>query len=841
MTGMPGLLLAADNGPRSAIWAKISDPRLVRVEGLPKLDRALACGDDNFMTMAFGDAHRSVPSGGWLPSPPLNNLPHPVTSFVGRRSELTELRVLLQRHRMVTLVGAGGAGKSRLGLEFAREYSDEFVDGCWLVELASVSDPNLVPRTIASVIGVPEHPDRPTEDALAARLSAAPALIVLDNCEHLVGAVAAIASVLLDRCAGLRIIATSRERIGTAGEAIHHVRGLSTPDESADAAAIAGSDSTQLFIDRSRAVHPQPAASNDNAVDIARICRRLDGLPLAIELAASRTSSLSVDEIAARVDDQFALLTQSNRAALPHHRTLIAAVDWSYNLLSPAEREVFDSLAVFSGSFRIDDVRAVCGGGIDDRLAALVDKSLVVFDTTEEPNSYRLLETLRTYALAHVRQNSHLARLEHAHAQHFCAVAEAAAATFRGRGDAQWLVRLEQSHPNLRAALAWSVANGDAATATRIAGALPHFWGVRGHFLEGRRWLATVLAMSGEVDAAASAGAWLGVGELATFQNDAASARNALDRAAVIFRKLGSSARLARTIQYRALTALFADDLDEAETQIREALGVAQPAIDAGKPSGLLTQGWSLMLLAGVELGRQQYRAADRDAEAAERILRTVGDGEGISWTSLIRAQAVWRSDRFTDARTHAHRSLAAFHELGALFGLSTALFTAGVIAFSRFQPSRLAELVGACDALWNAMGTTALPFMAEWASESVSGALDELGHHKFDLCRREGAERIQSDRDGYVREILDELEDQEVSSPKPLLTRRERQVAALVPQGRTNRQIARALGISEKTVEVHVHHIMGKLGASSRAEVAAWCIAERAPAPAPGSRGFPQ
>ncbi|MFE3028854.1 ATP-binding protein [Nocardia tengchongensis] len=804
------------------------------------------------MTMAFGGADRSVvdelgegsstPSRGWLPSPPLNNLPHPVTSFVGRGSELVELRVLLQRHRMVTLVGPGGAGKSRLGLEFAREYSDEFVDGCWLVELASVPDPDLVPHTIASVIGVPEHPDRPTEDVLAARLSAAPALIVLDNCEHLVGAVAAIASVLLGRCAGLRIIATSRERIAIAGEAIQHVRGLSIPDESADAAGVvAGADSTQLFLERARAVHPQLAATNDNAVDIARICRRLDGLPLAIELAATRTSSLSVDEIAARIDDQFALLTQGNRAALPHHRTLIAAVDWSYNLLSPAERQVFDSLAVFTGSFRIDDVRAVCGVDAVGRLAALVDKSLVVFDTNTEPNSYRLLETLRTYALAHVRRNADLERLNHAHAQHFCAVAEAAATTFRGRGDTQWLVRLEQSHPNLRAALAWSVARGDAATATRIAAALPHFWGVRGHFREGRRWLVTVLAMPGEVDAAATAGAWLGVGELATFQNDVASAREALDRAAVIFRRLGSSARLARTIQYRGLTALFADDVDEAEVQIREALVVAKPAIDAGRPSGLLAQGWSLMLLAGVELGRRQYRAADRDAEAAERILRAVGDSEGMSWTSLIRAQSVWRSDRFTDARTHAHRSLAAFRELGALFGLSTALFTAGVIAFGRSQPSRLAELVGACDALWNAMGTTALPFMAEWASESVSGALDELGHRKFDLCRGEGAERIQADRDGYVREILDELEAPAGSSPKPLLTRRERQVAALLPQGRTNRQIARALGISERTVEVHVHHIMGKLGASSRAEVAAWCIAERAPTAAPGSREYPQ
>ncbi|MFE4455873.1 ATP-binding protein [Nocardia tengchongensis] len=768
----------------------------------------------------------------WELSPPLNNLPTPLSSFVGRHADLAKIQQLFQTYRFVTITGPGGAGKSRLALEVALARSDDFVDGCWLVELASITDPALVPQAIAGAVGVPEHRERSRTDSLAVRLEASAALIVLDNCEHVVESVANVVTALLERCGRLRILATSRELVEIPGEGVLRVGGLALPSATSDPdlAVVTGAESVALFFERARAVQPNLTITAATAVGAARICRYLDGLPLAIELAASRAASLDVEQIAAHMDDQFGLLTSGNRAAIRHHRTLVATMDWSYRLLSPAERRLFDRLAIFAGSFGIEEVDGVgCALSDGDRaglLGGLVAKSLVSFDPAAGPAPYRLLETVKSYGRAHLRESGDLAELRNVHASYFRDLAERAAAAFRTYAEHAWANRLESQHPDLRAALSYSIESGDADTAVRLAGALPHFWQLHGHFREGLRWLATALAMSGEVDRWFTAWAHVGVGDLAMIHGDRAAAAAALDVSAAIFRGLGDDRGLARALQYRGLTAAFDDDLAPAGSLIHESLALITAAGETGGPA----HGWGLIMLAGVELGKEDFVAAARDAEAADRILRVIGDREALGWAALIRAVAAWRTDRIDEATTDARACLVAFLDAGGLYGASIGLMVASAVALSGSRLTRMAELLGAAEALAATIGAMPVPFGMRWLTEAFGDAVATLDPAAFEENRRIGADRVRSDTAGYLAEVLDDLD---VSIPcqagKPLLTRREREVAALVARGRTNRQIARALGISERTAEVHVHNIAGKLGASGRAEVAVWFATEHA------------
>ncbi|GAA4471822.1 LuxR family transcriptional regulator [Rhodococcus olei] len=771
--------------------------------------------------------------GDWELAPPLNNLPMPLSSFVGRHADLASLQELFETYRFVTITGTGGAGKSRLALEVALARSDEFVDGCWLVELASVTDPTLVPRLIAAAVGVPEHRRSSFTNSLAVRLEASAALIVLDNCEHLVESVANVVTELLTRCGRLRILATSRELVGIPGEGVLRLAGLDLPSATADQdpADVARAESVALFFERARAVQPNLSMTSATALGAARICRHLDGLPLAIELAASRAASLGVEEIAAHMDDQFGLLTSGNRAAMRHHRTLEAAMDWSYRLLRPAEQHLFDRLAIFAGSFGIEEVDGVCGaqpdGDCAGLLGGLVAKSLVSFDPNAGPAPYSLLETVKSYGRAHLRESGDLGELQRVHASYFRALAERAGAAFRTSAEKAWANRLEALHPDLRAALSFGIESGDADTAVRLAGALPHFWQLHGHFREGLRWLSTTLAMSGEVDDRFTAWAHAGVGDLAMLHGDPAIAAAALDHSVAIFRRLGDDRGLARALQYRGVTAAFGDDLALAEKLIRESLA----RISVTGETGGLAHGWGLVLLAGVELGKEEYLAAGRDVAGGERVLQVIGDREALGWAALIRAVAAWRTDRVDEATTNARACLVAFLDAGGLYGASVGLLVASAIALSRSELTRMAELLGAAQALAGAMGTATIPFGTRWLAQPLGKAIVSLGPAVFEEHSRIGADRVRSDVAGFIAEVLDDLD---VSSPhgagkKQLLTRREREVAALVARGRTNRQIARALGIAEKTAEVHLHNIAGKLGASGRAEVAAWFATDKA------------
>ena len=439
-----------------------------------------------------------------LPSPqaPPTNLPVQVTSFVGREQEQATVLALLGHSHLVTLTGAGGAGKTRLLLQVAVASVETCPDGVWLVELASLADPVLVPQVVAAVLGVREEPGRPLSATLAAYLQPKALLLLLDNCEHLVGACAELANALLRTCPKLRILASSREGLLAAGETTYRVPSLSVPDldHLPMPEQLAGYEAVQLFVERARARRPEFSLSAKNARAVAQICARLDGMPLAIELAAARVSALPVEAILARLDDRFRLLTGGPRSALPRQQTLRAALDWSHDLLSDQERLLLRRLSVFAGGWTLEQAEEVCvGQGIEawevlDVLGSLVNKSLILPEERDGEAHYRLLETIREYVLERLAMSGEQVEFRRRHAGYYLRQAEAAEPELHGPRQGRLLNQLETEHDNLRAALAWSLASGEAALGIRLAGALSGFWYLRGYVSEGRGWLERALA-----------------------------------------------------------------------------------------------------------------------------------------------------------------------------------------------------------------------------------------------------------------------------------------------------------------------------------------------------------
>src|SRR5215813_2013453 len=421
-----------------------------------------------------------------------HNLPSQATSFVGREAELAELRSLVSGgSRLITIVGPGGIGKSRLALQVAAEALDGAGDGVWLVELAPVADDELVARTAAAVLSVREEPGRPMVDTLVDAVGDRHLLVVLDNAEHVLGAAAKLADAMMRSCPRVSVLVTSREPVGISGEHVFRVPPMAVPP--ADLAApgeLAAFESVQLFTQHA-AMHTQGFVLNDaNAAAVAAVCVRLDGIPLALELAAARLGSLSVPEISARLDQRFRLLTRGSRTALPRHQTLRALIDWSYDLLNSGEQLVLDRLSVFAGGWTLEAAEAIASRGdtadwqVLDHLAALVDKSLVQAEDLQGSTRYRLLETVRHYAAERLagRTGAELDQSRAAHRDYYLALAETAERHLCGRDEAVWLDRLEVEFDNVRAALAFSLADpGSAEPGLRLAAGLRWFCNMRGH------------------------------------------------------------------------------------------------------------------------------------------------------------------------------------------------------------------------------------------------------------------------------------------------------------------------------------------------------------------------
>ena len=523
-----------------------------------------------------------------------NNLPQQVTSFVGREHELDEARKALARTRLLTFLGAGGIGKTRLSLQVAAEALDDYPDGAWFVELAPIADPRLVPQVVASTLGVKEDASASIADALVADLADKTSLVVLDNCEHLLDACARLADRLLRDAPKVKLMASSREPLHIAGEAVYPVPALAVPDQGKRAgdSAIATFPSVRLFLERATAVSPSFRITDVNAVTVAEICRHLDGIPLAIELAAARVRAMPLDAIAARLHDRFHLLTGGSRTALPRQQTLRALIDWSHDLLPPAERVLFRRLAVFAGSWALDAAEKVCAGGeieaaqVLDLLVSLVDKSLVVADL--DHGRYRMLETIREYAGERLQASGEDAGLRDRHLDHYVARAVAAAPNLYGPDQGKWYSQLDADRENLRAAHAWcDHAEGGGAKGLQLVNAIKPYWFSRGLLKVGKH--ATLEAL-GRPDAQARnlqrCLALFAAGQLCSFLGDYGEAIGYLEGSLAIARELDDRFRVAATLQPLGLAAVGQGDFASGRRYLDEGLTLATEIGDPHQLAG---------------------------------------------------------------------------------------------------------------------------------------------------------------------------------------------------------------------------------------------------------------
>ncbi|HEV2443722.1 MAG TPA: winged helix-turn-helix domain-containing protein [Steroidobacteraceae bacterium] len=528
---------------------------------------------------ADGRAPQPTDPGPQAPRPSPTNLPAPVSDFIGRETELRELRELLRQSRLVTLVGTGGIGKTRLGLEAARATLEEFPDGVWLAELAPLTDPDLVASAINTALGLQSGAGRWTSERLAAALRGRRLLLVLDNCEHVIGAAAREAEALLRAVPGARILATSQEPLGLDGECTYRLSPLEFPvEETAEPAATLRHDAVRLFVARARAADPHFDLSERNAATIATICRRLDGIPLAIELAAARAAALGIEGLARRLDLRFHVLTGGRRTALPRHQTLRATLDWSHRLLAEPDRIVLRRLAVFAGSFSLEAAaRVVADSALAEwevigRIAELVDKSLVVADVAGRERRYRLLETTHAYAMEKLADSGEFGSLARLHALHFRDYARGALALWEETPSVQWLEAQAPEIDNIRVALDWAFgADGDPALGVELAAASYVLWYLLSLTQEGRARLErATAALDAATPKKVEAQLRYGYGFLSTGE-PRGRAVPALRRAVALYRESGEPLDLGRVLSFYGLNLARAGQLSEGLAALEEA------------------------------------------------------------------------------------------------------------------------------------------------------------------------------------------------------------------------------------------------------------------------------
>ncbi|MEO8752647.1 MAG: tetratricopeptide repeat protein, partial [Casimicrobiaceae bacterium] len=553
------------------------------------------------------------------------NLPQVVTSFVGREREVAEIKQQLPTTRLLTLTGTGGIGKTRLASQSAAEVLDAYRDGVWFVDLAPLQDPALVPSALAQVLGVKESAQQPLLKSLRDHLRNKELLIVLDNCEHLLGASADLVDMLLRETANVSVVATSRESLRVGQERTYPLGALPLPHPKADAARIARSDAVQLFVDRARQHRPKFDLDGPRARAVAAICIRLDGLPLALELAAARIAVLPVEEIARLLDQRFRLLTRGSGNEVPRQQTLRAMIDWSYDLLDEAEKLMFARLSVFAGGWKVTAAEVVGAGDpiakqdVVYLLIALIEKSLVVVD--ESGDRYRMLETVREYAREKLNASGNAETISEQHRDHFLALAEEADPELLGPKQAEWLARLDDEHDNMRAALARSVLATGNAEGLRLCLALQRFWLTRGHIAEGVDWCSRVLAKSDPAEQTPELAKVTNVaGKLAYYQSDYSRARAQYERSLAIWRHLADRKGIGNALNNLGIMVREQGDLSGARALSEESLAILR---EQGDRRGMIGPLFNLGMVARDQGDLESARTRSEEALA---IARASGD-----------------------------------------------------------------------------------------------------------------------------------------------------------------------------------------------------------------------
>jgi predicted ATPase/DNA-binding CsgD family transcriptional regulator len=798
---------------------------------------------------------------------------------VGRKREMVEVKRELAMTRLLTLTGTGGSGKTRLALEVARDLVEAYPDGAWLVGLAPLSEEALVPKAVAEALEVPERPAEPLADTLAEVLRNRQLLLILDNCEHLLEAAARLVDKLLDSCPRLRILATSREALGVEGEVRWAVPPLSVPELQGTPSLdeLEAYESVRLFVERARGRDPSYSLSPQNALAVGEICRRLEGIPLAIELAAARVGTLSVEQISQRLTDSLKLLTGGSKTQMPKQRTLRGALDWSHELLSEPEKVLFRRLSVFAGGWTLEAVEAVAvGGGVEegevlDLLSGLVEKSLVVARGSDEGRvRYRLLEPVRQYVQEKLEEDGEGQEVRRRHATFFLAVAEEAEDRLWGPEDREWLERLERDHDNLRAALSWALESAEAELGLRLAGALWMFWHAHGHHGEGRKWLEAALDNDDRASVAARLKALEAVFWLTYDQWD-------LDRAEAVAQeglKLSTEAEIGGSLAASFRTMLagptwVGGDYERAKELLDESLALSREADDKVNIAEALVQLGGMYSMSGnsgdtarakevyeegiavcrevgyvyrlpdflLSLGYQlmlegEYERGATLNEEAAALFREHGYKSGLHYALDNLGWAMLLQGNHERARSYYEQSLVLCKELGDKMIASASLEGLACVAGAEGEAERAARLFRAAQALREtlreAVAYQLSPEEAAWREQYLATTRLRLGEVAWEEALTQGRAM------GLEEAIEYALSAEEPSATPPSstmgqpslssgpahpagLTSREVEVLGLVAAGMTSAQIAKELFLSPRTVDTHLTSIYHKLGVTSR------------------------
>lgn len=765
------------------------------------------------------------------------NLPAELTSFVGRRAERAELKSLLADSRLVTLTGFGGVGKTRLALRIAGELRRAFADGITFVSLGEVNDPDWLPHAVASALGIEGRSTRTAPGSLVEYLDSRELLLIMDNCEHVVDAAAMLVDTLLRTCPRLRVLATSREALRIRGESVHAVAPLTVPASGDQTTPLHQFEAVTLFVDRAKAVVPEFSLTEANRDAVARICRKLEGIPLAVELAAVRLRAMSPRELAAHQTERWELLTQGSRTAPDRQRTMAACIDWSFDLCTEAEQDVWARVAVFAGGFEHDAAEAVCAGREDtseplaDLALALVEKSILTAQDVGDHMRYRMLPPLRERGLRRLRQLGELTAVRRRHRDFYVDLAERVHDEWVTPAQVDWIKRLRREEGNMSAALEFcELEPGEAEPGLRMGAHLLEFGLADGLFRPGRLWFTRLLphapepsltralalrtaaywtVMQGDLDSAAELieeGEAIAdrIGEpakthmklvrafLTMFRGDMAGATALYDEALAGFRALGDKAQAAHALAHAALAHTFIGDIERALARHEECLAITEPA------------------------GESWYR----------------------SYSLWIAGLATWAAGDVAKALELERECLELKRAMNEKLGIGLVLEAIAWIIAGE-QPERATALLGAAQNQWDSTetSTAALPGLFAFHVRCEAFLREKLGVEGYERAWRTGTVLSADDAVDYARD--DSRSDAPKAKPKKdaagpdaieVLTHREKQIAGLVAQGLTNRDIATQLVISKRTAETHVEHILTKLGFTSRHQITAWMAEQQTP-----------
>jgi predicted ATPase/DNA-binding CsgD family transcriptional regulator len=751
-----------------------------------------------------------------------SGFPVETTAFVGRRHEAARVRQLLSMARLVTLTGVGGVGKSRLAVRVARAVQATFPDGVRIVELARLREPSMLGHALVDALDLRMQVMREPEKVLAEYLGSKRVLLVLDNCDHLLEDCARLVTAVLPAARRTRILATSREPLRVAGEHVWQVPPFQVPSvEHQD-----GHEVLELFENRAAMVQPGFSIDEDNEPIVTRLCQRLDGLPLAIELAAVRLRTNSLDQIVDRLEDRYRLLTEGSSHALPRHRTLRAAVEWSYDLCSEQERILWARSSVFAGGFDLAAAEAVCAGEglpaaeVLTAVAGLVDKSILTRREGSRATPYRMLETIRQYGQDRLTDSGEMTLLRRRHLDYYLDLAERAEADSFGPRQQEWFCALRAEESNLWAALDYSLSEcHEVAAGLRMVGALWVYWVGCGLIRDGRHWLRRALDADPRPSAARARALWVD-GWCACLHDDFDSAMDSLAECERLARDQGDQHALARAHGFMGIACLFHDDLEQAVSLLDKAVAQYREWNERSAPATMAFVGRAnaACIMGDTALAHELCDECTGNAEAS-------GERWSMSWGQWVRGLTWWIEGDVGNATVELRTSLRNKIALRDLLGIPFCVELLAWASIASGLPVNGAVLFGVVDAMWEPIGPLMFGFfqLLRWREHYTEQVRETLGECAYAAARRRGRRLSFDEAMSYAMGEPPTAEQPPFERALPAVTKRENDVAELVARGLSNQHIADRLLISRRTTEHHIEHLFDKLNVTNRAQLASW------------------